>query len=1029
MRILQGNLNHCRGAQDLLLQTVAELRIAISVIAEPYSVPSNPRWFGDDAGLVAIYWNAVATEPPCTLIMRGRGVVAVKWGILGVVGCYISPNCSLSEFETYLDALIDGVRACHPRPVIILGDFNARSRAWGNLMDNARGKVLQEWAASADLRLLNNGNVSTCVRWQGESVVDLSWATPAASRFVSNWRVAEELVTLSDHRHIIMDINLHPTGHMQRPQSTRWCLKKLNRDRLIAAANVADWSEMPTVTSSNITEEAASFQAVMVEVCDAAMPRVKSSRRSVAYWWTEEIARLREVCLRARRQYTRIRRRRRATSTETESAYATYRAATRTLQTAIADAKSRSWTELVNQLNRDPWGRSYKIVFGKLRPWVPPLTESMEPELVNTIIQSLFPRIIDHRNSRIQHETEPTDWSDEWAVSEAELNQAIGRLCSKKTAPGPDGIPGQALALALSVLGDRLRRLFTNCLRQGKFPAQWKVATLVLLKKKGRAADNPSAYRPICLLDETGKLLERVVADRLTTHLSQTGPNFADSQYGFRKGRSTIDAILRVRALSEEALRRGKIALAVSLDIINAFNSLPLQAIRQALVHHRVPTYLRKVVEDYLRERRIRYTGRDSNIIEREVHCGVPQGSVLGPLLWNFAYDVVLRAKLPSGVHVLCYADDTLILATGDSVEETIRLAELGTAHVVRKIHEMGLRIAPQKTEAMWFHKLPRGQEPPISQIRVEEAQVQVGRYMKYLGLILDSRWKFKEHVSNVVPRVERVLGALHRLLPNIGGPDEAVRRLYAGVVRSMALYGSPVWANSLSKDRRSRAQLNALQRRVAIRIVRGYRTISYEAAMLLARCPPLDIQASMSASIYYRLRDARSGVEPMSMGRLGERLHHQALAEWRIRLENSNAVRQRAPGAILPCFEPWMERRWAVTFRLTQILTGHGCFGVYLNRIGRETTPRCHHCDCDRDDAQHTLEVCPAWENYRVPLVAKIGTDLSLPNVVKTMLHDTGAWKAVITFCENVMKQKENAERERERVDPTRRRRRRPRA
>lgn len=96
-----------------------------------------------------------------------------------------------------------------------------------------------------------------------------------------------------------------------------------------------------------------------------------------------------------------------------------------------------------------------------------------------------------------------------------------------------------------------------------------------MLKKEGRPAESPSAYRPIYLLDKVGKLFERINhAIRLVEHLGSVGPDLAECQYSFREGRSTIDAILRVKTLSEEAVARNGVALAVSLDISNAFNIL-----------------------------------------------------------------------------------------------------------------------------------------------------------------------------------------------------------------------------------------------------------------------------------------------------------------------------------------------------------------------------------------------------------------------------------------------------------------------
>ena len=107
---------------------------------------------------------------------------------------------------------------------------------------------------------------------------------------------------------------------------------------------------------------------------------------------------------------------------------------------------------------------------------------------------------------------------------------------------------------------------------------------------------------------------------------------------------------------------------------------------------------------------------------------------------------------------------------------------------------------------------------------------------------------------------------------------------------------------------------------------------------------------------------------------------------------------------------EEWLERRHgSLTFRTTQVLTGHGCFGRYLCRIGREPDARCHHCvGCHEETARHVLEECAAWEGPRRTLVAELGGDLSLPTVFRKMVGSGGSWDAVVSFCEHVMAQKE---------------------
>ncbi|XP_025157235.1 uncharacterized protein LOC112589187 [Harpegnathos saltator] len=93
----------------------------------------------------------------------------------------------------------------------------------------------------------------------------------------------------------------------------------------------------------------------------------------------------------------------------------------------------------------------------------------------------------------------------------------------------------------------------------------------------------------------------------------------------------------------------------------------------------------------------------------------------------------------------------------------------------------------------------------------------------------------------------------------------------------------------------------------------------------------------------------------------------------------------------------------------MAQVLTGHGCFGEYLCRIGRERTTQCHHCDHDHDSAQHTLQDCPAWSAERV-VIREFGCDLSLPTVVGAIVGSEKKWGVLASFCEAVLSQKEAA-------------------
>ncbi|XP_063830230.1 uncharacterized protein LOC135079504 [Ostrinia nubilalis] len=165
-----------------------------------------------------------------------------------------------------------------------------------------------------------------------------------------------------------------------------------------------------------------------------------------------------------------------------------------------------------------------------------------------------------------------------------------------------------------------------------------------------------------------------------------------------------------------------------------------------------------------------------------------------------------------------------------------------------------------------------------------------------------------------------------------------------------MVMYVAPIWADALNK-RENAALLRRLQRAIAQKVARTYRT----------------------------------------EGR------HDSCAVW---LPHSG--------------RQWLERPHGfLTFRLAQVLTD-GCFGSYLHRIGREESPLYHKCGAADDTVQHTLAVYTSWEEQRRVLTAVVGRDLSLPSLVNAMLGSEGCWMVVAFFCEEIILQKEVAERER---------------
>lgn len=189
---------------------------------------------------------------------------------------------------------------------------------------------------------------------------------------------------------------------------------------------------------------------------------------------------------------TRMRRLAQSNPEEYEKAWGEYRSARDALRAAIGSAKSEAWKELFSQLDRDPWGRPYRLVLNKLKGGSSPITKTLDPHFVNQIIDTLFPRR-DQDVDPIPRREQA--WNErEMGVTEGELLNAVRKIKRGK-APGPDGIHGRIWKMDLA---GHMRQLYNDCFREGRFPQEWKVAHIVLLPKGGRPGNIPLAFRFAC---------------------------------------------------------------------------------------------------------------------------------------------------------------------------------------------------------------------------------------------------------------------------------------------------------------------------------------------------------------------------------------------------------------------------------------------------------------------------------------------------------------------------------------------------
>ncbi|XP_020297129.1 uncharacterized protein LOC109861748 [Pseudomyrmex gracilis] len=209
-----------------------------------------------------------------------------------------------------------------------------------------------------------------------------------------------------------------------------------------------------------------------------------------------------------------------------------------------------------------------------------------------------------------------------------------------------------------------------------------------------------------------------------------------------------------------------------------------------------------------------------------------------------------------------------------------------------------------------------------------------------------------------------------------------------------MALYGSPLWAEAAAgAGARSKFNLlRAAQKKMALRVARGFRDEATETAGVLAGISPLALLArDYSARYSLRVELLKEDMEGDALGEAiaesKRQARQQLLQRWKESLSVPRAEAQKVIRVVQPHLQVWLEKEVKrLTYRVTQVLTGHGCFGEYLCQIGKEPTTQCHECKAANDSTGHTVEKCPKWSGERQELAAEIGQDLSQEGLMKAL-------------------------------------------
>ena len=355
-------------------------------------------------------------------------------------------------------------------------------------------------------------------------------------------------------------------------------------------------------------------------------------------------------------------------------------------------------------------------------------------------------------------------------------------------ASGPDGISARMLKAAS--ITPSVTKLFNISIRLGRFPQVWKSSSVVPVPKSNNHRE-ASNYRPISLLPIINKLLERHYHHLITDHLKEHRP-LSNKQWGFQPGKSIVTSLLSVTNEWFQALEKGMEVGAVFFDLRKAFDTVPHQLLLEKLVNYGFDQNIITWVCSYL-------TGRKQHIVcggesssDAPVLSGVPQGSVLGPLLFLLYIDDIALTQLSMGSVINLFADDMLLYKPVKSALDLNSLQE--DIDVINNwVKRNHLMLNPSKCKSMLISR-KRSPSQPLSLI-LDESPLEHAKTFKYLGVLLSSNLSWTPHVEATCAKARKLIGLLYRrfyehvdsshlvemykiVVRPPGRPDEAMRMM-----------------------------------------------------------------------------------------------------------------------------------------------------------------------------------------------------------------------------------------------------------
>ena len=736
-----------------------------------------------------------------------------------------------------------------PPPFVIMGDLNGHSPLWGSNDTNAKGRIIESVIEQSDLCILNDGSPTFIHSNYGTSThLDLTLCDPSLL-LDFEWHVHGDLCG-SDHFPTVIT----PVIDREEEETTgRWNLKK------------ADWSRFKVLCDSKFSTEEilqqadpiATFTSILTDIASECIPKSTTVHKGPKVpWFNQECKEIRLERKAAMR---------RAKRCPTQANILSYKRLRAKARFVFRSSRKRSWRNFVSSLtsktsSQKVWKAIRKIKgkggvssIGHLRAGDQLVTEkkAVANLLASTISKNSSSSRYSARFQKVKTTAEKkrcdfnSDQSEAYnhLFSLTELEQALQK--ANNSAAGLDGIHYQLLTHLPEEALYVLLNIFNHIWVTGAFPPSWREAEVIPIPKPGRDPSNPGNYRPIALTSCICKTMERLVNARLTWHLEKHGL-ISDLQCGFRQGRSTVDHLVRFETFIREAFIKKQHVLAVFFDLEKAYDTTWKYGILSDMhdmgFRGRLPIFIREFLEG--RSFRVRVGSTHSDPVSQEM--GVPQGSILSPVLFSIKINNIVNA-VTRGTDASLFVDDFALCVRGSALHRVERALQLCVNRVQNWVSDNGFKFSPSKTTCVHFHRVRGVFGDP--DIRIDGSPITVATEAKFLGVIFDQKLNFLSHIKYLRKSCQKALDVLRVVGHTDWGADRTVLlRLYRSLVRSKLDYGCIVWGSA----RKSYIKILDPVHHAGLRICIGaFRTSPVDSLYVEAGEPCLAIRRSRLAMNY----------------------------------------------------------------------------------------------------------------------------------------------------------------------------------